>query len=327
VTGMGVGLADGERAALLALLTARPPLPGRGVGRSSWSAIASEVALRGSARALWEELNPAPLPLALGGAAGTRGRGPRLDIAWNELRRWQDVGSDVALITVLDDRYPLALRGIHQLPPILFVKGTLPADECAVSIVGSRRPTPGGLAAAAQLAEALVARGVAVISGLAEGIDGAAHRATLAAGGRPIGVIGTGIHRVYPAGHGELHRQVAAAGALVSQFLPDAPPTRQSFPQRNITMSGLGRASIIVEAGEHSGTRVQARAAVEHGRPVILTERVVEATVWGRALVDRPGVHVAAGIAEILGVVEEIIAGPEEQVLEVTVPPVDPPGR
>ena len=95
-------------------------------------------------------------------------------------------------------------------------------------------------------------------------------------GGRPIGVLGTGINRVYPASHRELHDRVAAAGALVSQFLPDAPPTKQSFPMRNVTMSGLGRASIIVEASEHSGTRIQARVAVEHGRPVILTDFVVK---------------------------------------------------
>ena len=93
----------------------------------------------------------------------------------------------------------------------------------------------------------------------------------------------------------------------MSQFYPDAPPTKQSFPMRNVTMSGLGRASIIVEAGEHSGTRIQARVAVEHGRPVILTDLVVKATTWAKALVNRPGVYVAGSTADVIGAVETVL--------------------
>jgi DNA processing protein len=159
-----------------------------------------------------------------------------------------------------------------------------------------------------------------VISGLAEGIDGAAHEATLRVGGRPIGVLGTGINRVYPASHRELHRRVAAAGALVSQFLPDAPPSKQSFPMRNITMSGLGRASVIIEAGEHSGTRVQARAGVEHGRAVILTDVVVNATNWSQAIADRPGVYVAGSPAEVMDIVEQVLAEDDSDGLDVNAP-------
>ena len=183
--------------------------------------------------------------------------------------------ADFNVLTVLDADYPAALRGVHDMPPILFTKGTVRRDDVAVSIVGSRDASPAGLAMAADVAVGLAERGVSVISGLADGIDTAAHTATLDAGGRPLGVIGTGINRVYPATAASraLHERVAAAGALISQFLPDAPPSRTSFPMRNVTMSGLGAASIIVEAGERSGTRVLARAAVGHGRPVILTAR------------------------------------------------------
>ncbi len=193
------------------------------------------------------------------------------------------------------------------MPPVLFVKGELRPDEVGVAVVGSRKATQRGLSVAGRVAEGLAERGISVISGLAQGIDGAAHEATLRVGGRPIGVIGTGINRVYPARHRELHERVAAAGALLSQFLPDAPPTKQTFPMRNITMSGLGRASIIVEAGEHSGTRMLARVAVEHGRPVILTDFVVNPTTWGQAMKDRPGVYVAGGIAEVMDIVEQIL--------------------
>lgn len=304
---MGDHPVDAERAALLALLDDHPIAAADGPGR--WSAIAAEVALRGSALALWREHHLPTLELEPDLAD------PRIDIAWRRLRDWTPDASDTRLITILDNDYPVALRGIHQMPPLLFVKGNLPAEDTAMSIVGARAATANGLRIAAAIAEGLVARGISVLSGLAAGIDAAAHEATLRAGGRPIGILGTGIHRVYPAAHAELHRRVAAAGALVSQFAPHAPPTRRSFPARNIVMSGLGRATIIVEAGEHSGTRIQARAAVGHGRPVILTEAVATGTHWGGTLTGRPGVHVAGTPDDVLAVVDQILAdqttGPE----------------
>jgi DNA protecting protein DprA len=304
---MGDRIADEERAALLALIDERPALCGEHAGKTSWSTIASEVSLRGSALAVWHDAHPpAPPTLALEGDIGGDDSDLRFDIAWRQVGKWKE-STEWGLITVLDAEYPLALRGIHQMPPMLFVKGQLRPDEVGVSVVGSRKATQRGLSVAAHVAEGLAARGISVISGLAEGIDGAAHEATLRANGRPIGVIGTGINRVYPASHRELHERVAATGALVSQFLPDATPTKQSFPMRNVTMSGLGRASIIVEAGEHSGTRILARVAVEHGRPVILTDFVVNATKWGQAMKDRPGVYVAGGIVEVMDIVEQVL--------------------
>ena len=306
---MGEHTIDAERAALLALLDDQAI--GAADRHAHWSAIAADVALRGSALALWREHHPPPLEL---GSEPDRAD-PRIDIAWRRLRDWTPDTADTRMITILDDDYPVALRGIHQMPPLLFVKGDLPADEPALSIVGACAATTRGRRVAAHIAEGLVARGISVLSGLAAGIDTVAHEATLHAGGRPIGVLGTGIHRVYPAAHGELHERVAAAGALVSQFPPLAPPTRRSFPARNIVMSGLGRATIIVEAGEHSGTRIQARAAVGHGRPVILNEAVATGTHWGRALIGRSGVHVAGTPDDVLAVVDEILAdqttGPE----------------
>ena len=293
-----------ERAALLALLEERPALRGEPPGATAWSTIASEVALRGSAIAVREDLHPPTL--------GLDDTDPALDRARATLAAWEAAG-DFTLLTVLDPGYPVALREIHQMPPLLFVRGHLPADEVAVSVVGSRAATPRGRAMAAGIANALVAQGIAVISGLAEGIDAAAHEATLAAGGRPIGVIGTGIRQVYPPAHRHLHERVAAAGALVSQFLPDAAPTKRSFPARNVTMSGLGRASVIVEAGEHSGTRIQARVAVEHGRPVILTDTVATTTTWGKALRSRPGVCVAGSTADVIGAVEQVIEAGRRQ--------------
>jgi DNA processing protein len=297
---MGETDAFTERAALLALLDERPPLPAEH-RRATWAEIALEVSSRGSASSLWDETHA----LTLDGMADPDGV---LAAARHRLQAWADADFDV--LTVLDAEYPLALRGIHEMPPILFTKGTPRSDDVGVSIVGSRQASPKGRSMAGNIAKGLVERGLSVISGLADGIDTAAHQATLEAGGRPCGVIGTGINRVYPstASSHTLHERVAGAGVLISQFLPDAPPSRTSFPMRNVTMSGLGKASIIVEAGEHSGTRIQARAAVEHGRAVILTDVVVNATQWGEQLAGRPGVYVAGSTSEVMSIVERLVA-------------------
>ncbi len=322
---MGDDIADHERAALLALLTERPAMLGERAGKTSWSTIASEVALRGSALAVWHDTRPdLPPTLDFGDPPAAIPDVPRLDIAWTQVGN-QTASADFRMVTVLDEDYPHRLRAIHQMPPVLFVRGELRADERGVSIVGSRRATARGLAIAAHVAESLVRGGFSVIAGLAEGIDGAAHEATLAAGGRPIGVIGTGITQVYPAQHRVLHERVAAAGALVSQFLPDAPPTKQSFPMRNATMSGLGLASVIIEAGEHSGTRVQARVALEHGRPVIFTDTVVHATTWARDMLDRPGVYVASSTTEVMSIVERLAHTADADDAEVLPALADPP--
>jgi DNA processing protein len=145
------------------------------------------------------------------------------------------------------------------------------------------------------------------VSGLALGIDAAAHRSALDAGGRTVGVIATGINKVYPAQNRGLHQEIAERGLLLSQFWPDAPPRKHTYLMRNATMSGYGIATVVVQAGETSGARTQARLAVEHGRPVILTDLVVNANEWAKALVGRPGVHVASSIGEVMAVVDDLI--------------------
>ena len=227
--------------------------------------------------------------------------------AGRRLAGWR--ASDFELLTVLDRRYPVQLRRVQPLAPVLFVTGELLADEVGVSVVGSRDASPGGQQMADAVARGLVERGMAVISGLANGIDAAAHHATLAAGGRPIGVLGAGITRVYPETNRALHQRVAAAGVLVSQFAPEHPPDQHTLALRNATMAGLSRASVIVEAGERSGSRVHARYALAARRPLILTDVVVASTRWGRELSHRPGVHVAGSAAEVLRVVDRVVSG------------------
>ena len=286
---------EDELAALLVLLRRKP----RGAG---WSEIAIDVAVRGSAVATLAELSGDAL-------FATTDDDAELAAAHQAVAHWFASGYQV--VTVLDDGYPQRLLGVRDTPPFLFYEGTLTDPDPGMSIVGSRAASTAGLRFAADAAGLLVSEGLTVIAGLAAGVDTTAHLAALDTGGRTVAVIGTGIARSYPAANAGLQREIAARGLLLSQFYPDAPPTKQSFPVRNATMSGYGLATIVVEAGENSGTRIQARVAGEHGRPVILTSNVARTTTWGAALVGRPNVYVVSTLTELADAVTEIRATPD----------------
>lgn len=164
--------------------------------------------------------------------------------------------------------YPELLRALAS-PPALDVRGALDAaDSLALAIVGSRRATAYGIEVAERLASELAARGVTIVSGFARGIDTAAHRGALRAGGRTIAVLGSGIDVVYPTENRELAREIAAQGAVVSQFERDAPPLPGHFPVRNRTIAGLALGVVVVEAAERSGALITAGFAADLGREV-----------------------------------------------------------
>lgn len=288
---------DAERVALVALLRRRP-------GGLTWPQIATEVVDRWSAIAVWREHTPADL-------FSVDEQPSAFVDAERDIAGWQAAG--FRFLTVLDEDYPPQLREIHELPPVLFRRGTLRGAELGVSVVGSRAASPRGLEIAEVIARGLVDRGITVISGLAKGVDTAAHVAALDARGRTVAVVGTGITRYYPAENRALQERIGASGLVLSQFWPDAPPRATQFPLRNAVMSGYGRATVVVEAGEKSGARIQARQAVGHGRPVILTDLVVEANEWARRLVGSPGVHVASSTREVLSHVDAV-ADEDDQV-------------
>jgi DNA processing protein len=171
-------------------------------------------------------------------------------------------------VVVWGDRaYPSRLRAIVDPPPALFVRGGL--DETpAVAVVGARRATPYGLAAAERLSCDLAAAGVAVVSGLARGVDGAAHRGALAGGGRTIAVLGSGVDTIYPREHRRLADNVAARGAVVSEFAPGVPPRPEQFPRRNRIISGLALGVVVVEGADDSGALVTVDYALDQGRDV-----------------------------------------------------------
>lgn len=169
-----------------------------------------------------------------------------------------------------DARYPALLGCIADPPPVLWTRGDCSAlGAPAVAIVGSRAATPYALEVAARLAAELAARGVAVTSGLARGVDSAAHRGCLAASGTTIAVLGSGLDRIYPAEHESLAEQICRHGLLVSELGPGAAPLPVNFPLRNRIISGLSLAVVVVEASEKSGSLITARCALEQGRDVL----------------------------------------------------------
>ncbi len=277
---------DQERATLVALVQELPQA-------ASWPGVVAEIIEAGSARAVWDAHHDQQL-------FDTEPPAPIAEAA-RQIAGWRAAGLDVH--TFRDVSYPAQLREIHQVPPVLFSRGILRPGEPAVSVVGSRRASEQSLDWASEVSAALGSAGITVVSGLAAGIDTAAHTAALDAGGRTVAVLGTGINRVYPAVNRDLQERIAGEGLVLSQFWPDAAATKKSFPLRNATMSGYGRATIVVEAGETSGARIQARVGVEHGRPVILRDCVVRGNEWAAALQHRPGVHVVSSVDEVLDVV------------------------
>jgi DNA processing protein len=176
--------------------------------------------------------------------------------------------SDVTSLRPGDERYP-ALLGAITSPPSLQVRGSLhPSDALAIAIVGSRRPTPYGIEVAESLAAELGARGVTIVSGLARGIDTAAHRGALSGGGRTLAVLGNGIDIVYPPENRDLSAAIERQGAVISQFPKGTAPQPYNFPARNRTIAGLALGVVVVEASERSGALITAGLAADLGREV-----------------------------------------------------------
>lgn len=176
---------------------------------------------------------------------------------------------EILLISQDDIRYPPHLRRIPNPPAFLYIKGEWKVpDNFAVAVVGTRHATSYGLQQAERLGAELSQRGLTVVSGLAEGIDGAAHRGALSAGGRTLAVLGNGLLHLFPAAHGDLAKQVAAHGALLSEYRPEQTPQRGMFPQRNRIISGLSLGVLVIEAPPRSGALITAELALKQNRPV-----------------------------------------------------------
>ena len=201
----------------------------------------------------------------------------RLDTADRILADCQRLG--LRLLTIQDAEYPGRLKNIYDPPCLLYVKGRLPAfdEEVAVAVVGTRDATPYGISSAEKLGYGLAKGGAVVVSGLAKGIDAAATRGALRAGGVTVGVAANGLDVHYPWENRYLYEDVAAAGVLLSEYPPGTEPLKTNFPVRNRILSGLSLATLVVEAPERSGALITADTAVEQGRDVFAVPGPIDA--------------------------------------------------
>ena len=183
------------------------------------------------------------------------------------------------ILTIQDAEYPQRLRNIYDPPLVLYAKGRMPAidEEAAIAVVGTRESTPYGDSSAERLGRELAASGAVVVTGLARGIDSAAARGALRAGGTVVGVTGGGVDVCYPPENGDLYADVAAAGVLLSEYPPGSPPDKRKFPVRNRILSGLSVAALVVEAPGRSGALITARLALEQGREVYAVPGPIDA--------------------------------------------------
>jgi DNA processing protein len=238
------------------------------------------------------------------------GVGGKLSLAITQAQHEVDVGAELQLcqehgIQVIareSEPYPLGLRTIPDPPGILFCRGQLePRDAIALAIVGTRHATQYGLRHAERLAEGLSRAGFTIVSGLARGIDTAAHRGALQAGGRTIAVLGSGLLRIYPPENRKLSEAIAASGALLSEAPIRSRPLRGAFPQRNRLISGLSLGLIVLEAGLRSGALISAHHALEQGREVFAVPGPIDSHVSrGCHQLIREGAKLVETIEDVL---------------------------
>ncbi|MCC7358461.1 MAG: DNA-protecting protein DprA [Anaerolineales bacterium] len=251
---------------------------------AAWNAPLAALAAAGLDRRSLENLQ------------AVRGSG-KLDAALREVDRL-----GVQTLTWDDADYPRNLREIAQPPPVLYVKGALaPADEWAVAVVGTRHGTPYGREAARELSAGLAAAGVAVVSGLARGVDAIAHKAALDAGGRTLAVLGSGIDLLYPPEHAGLAEAVARQGAVISDYALGTPPDAVNFPPRNRIISGLSKGVLVVEAGEGSGALITSDFAAEQGRDVFAVPgSIFQRSAVGSNRLIQQGAKLVHSVSDVL---------------------------
>jgi len=221
--------------------------------------------------------------------------GKSRELAQEEMVRAATAGAQI--LPLDDPAYPALLRQIYDPPVVLYVKGDAAVLSLpGMAIVGTRHPTPYGTGMAERLAADLSARGLAIFSGLARGVDAAAHRGAVAARGRTVAVFGTGVDQVYPRENTKLADSIlATGGAVISEFPMATFPAPQNFPIRNRIISGLAVGVLVVEAGEYSGTRVTARCALEQNREVYAVPgNVTNRNSWGPNTLIKQGAHLVA---------------------------------
>ena len=289
--------AEREQAAALALL--RMP----GIGPITFQRL---VAHFGSCNGVLSAGAPEWVQAGLPAAIVAQLRTPNWPLVETDLRWLEQPGHH--LLRLGEPDYPALLATLADAPPLLFVRGDPEAlTQAALAVVGSRNPTTGGRRLASRFAADLTRCGLVVVSGLAVGIDAAAHRGALEAGGLSVAVCGTGLDTVYPRTHAALAEQLIAEGALVSEWPPGTPPLPAHFPRRNRIISALSLGTLVVEAAPRSGSLITARLAAEQGREVFAIPGSLDNPMArGCHALIRQGAKLVESVADIL---EELPAG------------------
>lgn len=225
------------------------------------------------------------------------------EVVEKQFSRAEKVGA--GMVALRDPNYPFLLRQIHDPPVFLWMRGRLPVSDAparTLAVVGTRRMSPYGLRVTGELTEALVREGFLIISGLAYGIDAAAHQAALDAGGRTIAVLGSGIDRIYPAQHTRLAEELMVEGALLSEYALGTAPDGIHFPRRNRIVSGLALGTLVIEAYEEGGALITARLAVEQNREAFAVPGSVHSSSSAGAnrLIQKGEAKLVQGVEDIL---------------------------
>ena len=281
------------------------------------------LAAFGSAIRAWEA--PAEALRGVSGIGPAAAQAVR-SFAWARMLREEQARVARAGVRVIvwgDAEYPTLLQHISSAPPVIYLRGTLePADKTAVAIVGARHATAYGEAVARDLAAELSRRGLTIVSGLARGIDAAAHRGVLGVAGRTLAVLGSGLDQIYPPEHGPLADQVAGSGALLSEFPLGTAPLRPHFPRRNRIISGLSLGVIVVEAGVDSGALITAHHALEQGREVFAVPGRVHARYSeGCNRLIKAGAKLVEGWEDVLGELAPQLTGRTSRRAQAPPPP------
>lgn len=289
-----------EEARALLLLQRLPGLADVGVRRLVEAFGSGSAALVASDREMATALGGGrPRPAGL---ASARARGSSADRAAisEALERADELG--VQVVPVGSSRYPRSLLDLGDPPPVLFLRGRVELLEPAsVALVGSRRATGYGRRTAARLARALARGGAVVVSGLALGVDGEAHRGALEADGGTVAVLGAGPDVVHPPSHRRLFQAILEEGLIVSEFIPGTPPLAHHFPRRNRIMAALARVVVVVQAAVRSGALITARHALDLGREVLAVPGQIDAVASaGANELLRDGAHPVLGVEEIM---------------------------
>jgi DNA processing protein len=248
--------------------------------------------VEGVLKATLTELEAAGLPAQAAQALGT---GRSVELAHDELAKASAL--NISIVTIDDGAYPARLRQIYDPPPVLYIRGHVAAiSQPGIAVVGTRHPTPYGMGMAERLGCDLAARGLAIISGLARGVDTFAHRGAVSAKGKGIAVFGTGVDVIYPKENSRLADQVLSlGGALISEFPLGTFAAPQNFPIRNRIISGMSFGVLVVEAAEYSGTRITARCALEQNREVFAVPgNVMNKNSWGPNTLIKQGARLVA---------------------------------